>query len=127
MRGYRSFNAACSPPLRFSSPSASPTCLGRQARTSPIRERRSLPDRAIESTTNAAREASHGVLFVLPAIIVLALLVAYPIVYTGVLSVTDNPGAYVGLKNFAAMAGARATRTAVWNTPTTCSARSCCR
>ena len=34
---------------------------------------------------------NQGVLFVLPAIIVLALLVAYPIVYTGVLSVTDQP------------------------------------
>ena len=33
---------------------------------------------------------NQGLLFVLPAIIVLALLVAYPIVYTGVLSVTDN-------------------------------------
>ena len=52
----------------------------------------------------------------LPAIVVLALLVAYPIVYTGILSVTDNQGAYVGLKNFSAMAGARVTRTAVWNT-----------
>jgi multiple sugar transport system permease protein len=58
----------------------------------------------------------QGFLFVLPAILVLALLVAYPIVYTGILSVTDNRGAYVGLKNFAAMAGSRTTSTAVKNT-----------
>ncbi len=58
----------------------------------------------------------HGVLFVLPAIIVLAMLIAYPIVYTGLLSVTDRPGDYVGLKNYAAMASARVTTQAVWNT-----------
>ena len=38
----------------------------------------------------------------LPALIVLAVLIAYPIVYTGVLSVTDEPGEFVGLKNYAA-------------------------
>jgi multiple sugar transport system permease protein len=64
----------------------------------------------------AAMHRNQGILYILPAIVVLALLVAYPIVYTGLLSVTDNQGAYVGLKNYAAMAGARATRTAVWNT-----------
>jgi multiple sugar transport system permease protein len=58
----------------------------------------------------------HGVLFVLPAIIVLAILVAYPIVYTGILSVTDQTGEYVGLKNYAAMAKARVTTQAVKNT-----------
>ena len=46
----------------------------------------------------------HGVLFVLPALIVLAILVVYPIVYTGILSVTDQTGEYVGLENFPAMA-----------------------
>jgi multiple sugar transport system permease protein len=59
---------------------------------------------------------NQGILFILPAIIVLALLVAYPIVYTGILSVTDNQGAYVGMKNYAAMASARVTKQAVWNT-----------
>ena len=59
---------------------------------------------------------SHGVLFVLPAIVVLAILVAYPIVYTVVLSVTDQTGDYVGLKNYAAMAKARVTTQAVRNT-----------
>jgi multiple sugar transport system permease protein len=58
----------------------------------------------------------QGVLFVLPAIIVLALLVAYPIVYTGILSVTDQTGEYVGLKNYAAMTKARVTTQAVKNT-----------
>ena len=59
---------------------------------------------------------NQGVLFVLPAIIVLAVLVAYPIVYTGLLSVTDQTGEYVGLKNYAAMAKARVTTQAVKNT-----------
>lgn len=59
---------------------------------------------------------NQGVLFVLPAIVVLAILVAYPIVYTGVLSVTDQTGDYVGLKNYAAMAKARVTTQAVKNT-----------
>ena len=44
-----------------------------------------------------------GLLFVLPAVIVLFLLVAYPIAYTGLLSVSDNQGALVGFKNFAAV------------------------
>lgn len=59
---------------------------------------------------------NQGVLFVLPAIIVLAILVAYPIVYTGILSVTDQTGEYVGLKNYAAMTKARVTTQAVKNT-----------
>jgi multiple sugar transport system permease protein len=71
-------------------------------------------------TPSAARLTSvrqnQGVLFVLPAIIVLAILVAYPIVYTGLLSVTNPQGEYVGLKNYAAMAGARVTTQAVKNT-----------
>jgi multiple sugar transport system permease protein len=56
----------------------------------------------------------QGVLFVLPAMIVLAILIAYPIVYTGLLSVTDKDGAFVGIKNFATVAGARSTSQAVW-------------
>lgn len=58
----------------------------------------------------------HGFLFVLPAIIVLALLIVYPIVYTGLLSVTDEQGGYVGLANYVAVAGSRTTATAVRNT-----------
>ena len=59
---------------------------------------------------------STGLLFALPALIVLALLTAYPVAYTGVLSVTDNKGAFVGLKNFQAVLSARATPQAFWNT-----------
>jgi multiple sugar transport system permease protein len=58
----------------------------------------------------------QGFLFILPAIIVLALLIVYPIAYTGLLSVTSEQGDYVGLANYAAVAGAKVTRTAVFNT-----------
>jgi len=59
---------------------------------------------------------STGLMFVLPALIVLAMLTAYPIAYTGLLSVTDNQGEFVGTRNFARVLGARATPTAFWNT-----------
>lgn len=59
---------------------------------------------------------STGFLFVLPAIIVLAILIVYPIAYTGLLSVTNQRGEFVGLTNFAIMAKSGVTRTAVWNT-----------
>ena len=58
----------------------------------------------------------YGLLFILPAIIVLALLIVYPIAYTGLLSVTDEQGNYVGAANYAAVVGARVTTTAVRNT-----------
>jgi multiple sugar transport system permease protein len=58
----------------------------------------------------------QGILFVLPALVVLAMLIAYPLVYTGVLSVTNDAGEFVGLKNFDRMIGARTTIKAVWNT-----------
>jgi len=59
---------------------------------------------------------STGLLFVLPALIVLAMLIAYPVVYTGLLSVTDPSGAFVGLDNFREVLRARATPQAFWNT-----------
>ncbi|RUT28593.1 sugar ABC transporter permease [Arsenicitalea aurantiaca] len=59
---------------------------------------------------------STGLLFVLPALVVLAMLIAYPVFYTGLLSVTDQQGAFVGTNNFAAVLGARATPQAFWNT-----------
>jgi multiple sugar transport system permease protein len=59
---------------------------------------------------------STGLVFVLPALIVLAMLIAYPVAYTGLLSVTDRQGAFVGLDNFSAVLGARATPQAFWNT-----------
>ena len=60
---------------------------------------------------------STGLMFVLPALIVLAMLTAYPIAYTGLLSVTDNQGEFVGLTQLrSACSAARATPTAFWNT-----------
>ncbi|MGH6861108.1 MAG: carbohydrate ABC transporter permease [Phyllobacterium sp.] len=59
---------------------------------------------------------STGYLFVLPALMVLGMLIAYPVAYTGLLSVTDNAGTYVGLENFRRILSARATSTAFWNT-----------
>ncbi|WP_234895478.1 carbohydrate ABC transporter permease [Sinorhizobium meliloti] len=44
------------------------------------------------------------------------MLIAYPVAYTGLLSVTDNAGNYVGLNNFRRILAARATPTAFWNT-----------
>jgi multiple sugar transport system permease protein len=57
-----------------------------------------------------------GLLFVLPALIVLFLLVAYPIAYTGLLSVTNNRGTLVGLENFAAVLKPAVTTQAFVNT-----------
>ena len=59
---------------------------------------------------------STGLMFVLPALVVLAMLTAYPIAYTGLLSVTDNQGEFVGTRNFERVLAARATPTAFWNT-----------
>lgn len=59
---------------------------------------------------------STGYLFVLPALLLLALLIAYPVAYTAILSVTDNQGNLVGLENFRRVLGARATEAAAWNT-----------
>jgi multiple sugar transport system permease protein len=59
---------------------------------------------------------STGLLFALPALIVLAMLTAYPVAYTGLLSVTSNRGEFVGLRNFQAVLGARATPQAFVNT-----------
>lgn len=59
---------------------------------------------------------STGLLFVLPALIVLAMLIAYPVAYTGLLSVTDQQGNFTGLNNFATVLKARATPQAFLNT-----------
>jgi multiple sugar transport system permease protein len=58
--------------------------------------------------------SSVGLVFILPAMIVLAMLIAYPIFYTGYLSVTDAHGALTG-KNFASVLKAPATPQAFWN------------
>jgi multiple sugar transport system permease protein len=59
---------------------------------------------------------NRGPLFVLPALGVMAVLVAYPIVYTAWLSVTDPGGAFVGFENFRAIAESSVTSTAAINT-----------
>jgi multiple sugar transport system permease protein len=60
--------------------------------------------------------ATTGLVFVLPALIVLAMLTAYPIAYTGLLSVTNSRGEFVGTRNFAAVLAGRATTQAFRNT-----------
>jgi multiple sugar transport system permease protein len=62
------------------------------------------------------RRSTTGLLFVLPALIVLAMLTAYPIAYTGLLSVTNTQGEFVGARNFAAVLAGRATAQAFRNT-----------
>jgi multiple sugar transport system permease protein len=57
-----------------------------------------------------------GLLFALPALVVLFMLIAYPVAYTGVLSVTNNDGELVGLNNFAAVLKPRVTTQAFLNT-----------
>lgn len=57
-----------------------------------------------------------GLYFVLPALIVLFMLIAYPVAYTGLLSVTNGKGAFVGLDNFAAVLRPRVTQQAFINT-----------
>ena len=46
----------------------------------------------------------RGFPFALPALALMAGLIAYPLVYTGWLSVTSERGGFVGAANFAAMA-----------------------
>ncbi len=60
--------------------------------------------------------SNTGFLFVLPALIVLFMLIAYPIAYTGILSVTNEQGHFTGLDNFAAVLRPRVTTQAFWNT-----------
>jgi multiple sugar transport system permease protein len=57
-----------------------------------------------------------GLYFALPALIVLFMLIAYPVAYTGLLSVTDNAGNFVGLKNFADVLKPKVTTQAFVNT-----------
>lgn len=57
-----------------------------------------------------------GAMFALPALLVMAALVLYPIVHTLLLSVTDARGTFVGLANFRIMISAPVTATAALNT-----------
>ncbi|WP_445505111.1 carbohydrate ABC transporter permease [Microvirga sp. G4-2] len=59
---------------------------------------------------------STGYWFILPALVVLAMLIAYPVAYTGLLSVTDSQSNFVGVKNFATVLRSRTTPQAFWNT-----------
>lgn len=60
--------------------------------------------------------SNTGLVFALPALIVLFMLIAYPVAYTGWLSVTDDQGNLVGWKNFATVLRPRVTTQALWNT-----------
>jgi multiple sugar transport system permease protein len=57
-----------------------------------------------------------GLVFALPALIVLFMLVAYPVGYMGLLSVTDNQGNFIGFGNFNAALRPRVTMQAFINT-----------
>ena len=59
---------------------------------------------------------NRGLVFALPALVAMAVLVVYPIVYTVWLSVTDAAGAFVGLENFRTIALSTVTSTAAINT-----------
>jgi multiple sugar transport system permease protein len=61
-------------------------------------------------------EGRVGLYFALPALIVLFMLIAYPVAYTGILSVTDNKGNFEGLSNFAAVLKPKVTAQALYNT-----------
>jgi multiple sugar transport system permease protein len=60
--------------------------------------------------------SNAGLVFALPALFVLFMLVAYPVAYTGWLSVTDDQGQFTGLQNFADVLRPRVTTQALWNT-----------
>jgi multiple sugar transport system permease protein len=69
-----------------------------------------------DSPIRHARTSSTGLLFVLPALLALAMLIVYPVIDVSVLSVTDEGGAFVGLANFRAAVASPATIAAVRNT-----------
>lgn len=60
--------------------------------------------------------SNTGLVFALPALIVLFMLIAYPVTYTGWLSVTNDQGELTGLRNFADVLRPRVTTQALWNT-----------
>ena len=60
--------------------------------------------------------SNTGLLFALPALIVLFMLIAYPVTYTGWLSVTNDQGEFTGLQNFSDVLRPRVTTQALWNT-----------
>jgi multiple sugar transport system permease protein len=60
--------------------------------------------------------SNTGLVFALPALIVLFMLIAYPVFYTGLLSVTNDQGQFTGLQNFSNVLRPRVTTQALWNT-----------
>lgn len=61
------------------------------------------------------RRWNQGYFFIFPALLVLGVMVLYPLIDTVVLSVTDENGSYVGLKNFIQMLTSRTTALATYN------------
>jgi len=61
------------------------------------------------------RRWNQGYAFIFPALLVLGVMVLYPLIDTVVLSVTDENGSYVGLKNFVQMLTSRTTALATYN------------
>jgi multiple sugar transport system permease protein len=60
--------------------------------------------------------SNAGLVFALPALIVLFMLIAYPVTYTAWLSATNDQGQFTGLQNFADVLRPRVTTEALWNT-----------
>jgi multiple sugar transport system permease protein len=55
-----------------------------------------------------------GLVFALPALIVLFMLIAYPVTYTGWLSLTNDQGQFTGLQNFSDVLRPRVTTQALF-------------
>lgn len=66
--------------------------------------------------SHARQRVSPGLLFALPALIVLGVIIAYPLVNTAVLSVLDDSGRFVGTRNYDRMIASNTSRIALWNT-----------
>lgn len=62
------------------------------------------------------RRINPGYLFVLPGLLVLAVMILYPLIDTIRLSLTDAEGGFVGAENFQKVLGARSTKLATYNT-----------
>lgn len=60
--------------------------------------------------------SNTGLVFALPALIVLFMLIAYPVTYTAWLSATNDQGQFTGLQNFSDVLRPRVTTQALWNT-----------
>ena len=63
-----------------------------------------------------AVQRNQGLAFALPALTLMAVLIAYPLVYTGWLSVTGERGGFVGVENFATIIDDSVTALALRNT-----------